>query len=176
MLPKFDESEMKVLRHDVIPGVYGYPDTVIPVLNQPITPKENMLRYLRGEDPLWMPDLQRDCATVCPYVFPDNSARAFGGTDCFGIQWKQEPNIGAAMVKPGTRRLSDITKWREELEWMDPWNIDWQRDFDEHYANALTPERFTSFVILNGFFERTADLTSFEDAFCYILEEPEALE
>ena len=25
------------------------------------------------------------------------------------------------------------------------------------------------------FFERTADLTSFEDAFCYLLEEPEAL-
>lgn len=148
---------------------------MIPRFNRPISPRENILRYLRGENPLWMPDMRRDCATVCPYAFPDNRARAFGGADCFGIQWTYEPNIRAAMVTPGTRRLSDITRWREELEWFDPWSIDWQKEIDEHYAQGLSPERFTTFVILNGFFERTADLTSFEDAFCYLLEEPEAL-
>ena len=39
----------------------------------------------------------------------------------------------------------------------------------------ISQDRLTYFIIVNGFFERTADLTSFEDAFCYLLEEPEAL-
>ena len=41
---------------------------------------------------------------------------------------------------------------------------------------AWIPDRPTLFVIVNGFFERLADLTSFEDAFMYLLEEQEALE
>ncbi len=175
MHPPFDERELEVIGQYRLPGLYGGPDKVIPKFNRPIPPRENILRYLRREDPLWMPDMRRDCATVCPYVLPDAYARAFGGTDCFGIQWTYEPNIRAAMVTPGTRRLSDITRWEEELDWFDLRTIDWQKDVEEHYAQGLSPDRFTTFVILNGFFERTADLTSFEDAFCYLLEEPEAL-
>ena len=39
----------------------------------------------------------------------------------------------------------------------------------------MAEDRFSYFVIVNGLFERTADLTSFEDAFCALLEEPEEL-
>ena len=52
----------------------------------------------------------------------------------------------------------------------------WERDFEENYKGKLSPDRPTVAVLVNGLFERTADLTSFEDAFCYLLEEPEALQ
>ena len=85
-----------------------------------------------------------------------------------------EPLTRAAMVKPGTRRLDDITNWKT-LEFPDLRAIDWEKDYKERYEGKISKDRLTYFIIVNGFFERTADLTSFEDAFCYLLEEPEAL-
>lgn len=171
----FNEDELKVTGEYFLPGIYGGKAKATPKFNRPITPRENMIRYLKGENPLWMPDTRRDCATVCPYVMPDSYARAFGGIDWFGIDWTYEPKSNAAMVTPGTRRLSDITEWENELVFPDLNAIDWEADVRDNYAKGLSEERFTTFVILNGLFERTADLTSFADAFCYLLEEPEAL-
>ncbi|MGL4282456.1 MAG: uroporphyrinogen decarboxylase family protein [Eubacterium aggregans] len=108
-------------------------------------------------------------------VMPYATARAFGGTDWFGIEWECEPLTKAAMVKPGTRRLSDITQWESEIIWPDLKAIDWQKDYEDNYKDRIADDRFSYFVIVNGLFERTADLTSFEDTFCYLLEEPEAL-
>lgn len=172
---KFDENELKPIGEYHLPGIYGGSPKTVPKFNRPITPRENMIRYLTGKDPLWMPDTRRDCATICPYVMPDSYARAFGGPDWFGIEWEYEPKTRAAMVKPGTRRLSDITRWKEELTFPDLNAIDWEADRKNTYGDGLSKDRFTTFVILNGIFERTADLTSFEDTFCYLLEEPEAL-
>lgn len=175
MAHTFQEKELEVIGEYRLPGIYGGTDKIIPKFNRPITPKENLLRYLEDDNPLWMPDMRRDCATICPYIMPDSYARAFGGTDWFGIEWQYEPTVRAGMVKPGTRRLSDITNWETELQFPDLNAIDWEKDARETYGEGLSPDLFTSFVILNGIFERTADLTSFEDAFCALLEEPEAL-
>ena len=109
-----------------------------------------------------------------PLVMDDARARNFGGKDWFGIEWEYEPLTKAAMVKPGTRRLEDITDWRS-LEFPDLSAIDWEKDYKERYEGKISEDRLTYFIIVNGFFERTADLTSFEDTFCYLLEEPEAL-
>ncbi|MGL6294068.1 uroporphyrinogen decarboxylase family protein [Eubacterium aggregans] len=156
-------------------GIYGVPDSVEPKRNYPITPKENMLRMLRGEMPLWVPNQTTDNNAIQPMVMPYATARAFGGTDWFGIEWEYEPLTKAAMVKPGTRRLSDITQWESEIIWPDLKAIDWQKDYEDNYKDRIADDRFSYFVIVNGLFERTADLTSFEDTFCYLLEEPEAL-
>lgn len=169
------ESELQVIGQYRLPGIYGGSEKTVPKFNRPITPRENLIRYLKGENPMWMPDMRRDCATICPYVMPDSYARAFGGVDWFGIDWTYEPNVKAAMVTPGTRRLSDISRWEEELVFPDLDAIDWEADVQRNYAQGLSADRFTTFVILNGLFERTADLTSFEDTFCYLLEDPETL-
>lgn len=79
------------------------------------------------------------------------------------------------MVRPGTRRLSELTEWRNELVWPDLTAIDWKKDYETHFYN-LPDDRPNLFLIVNGYFERLADLTSFEDAFCYLIEEPEELE
>ncbi len=171
------EEELKVVDEITSIGMYGAPDVKVPRFNYPITPKENMLRMLRGEKPLWVPNQSYENNQIQPMVMPDAMARAKGGIDWFGIEWEYEPLTNAAMVKPGTRRLSDITKWKEELlPFPDPWAIDWDKEINERYAGMIREDRFTYFAIVNGLFERTADLTSFEDTFCYLLEEEEVLE
>lgn len=169
------EKELEIIGEYSMPGIYGAPDTIVPKHNYPITPKENMLRLLRGEMPLWVPNQTLDNNAIQPMVMPDARARSFGGTDWFGIEWEYEPLTKAAMVKPGTRRLSDLTNWREELVFPDLSAIDWQKDYEENYKGRIAEDRLSYFVIVNGLFERLADLASFEDTFCYLLEEPEEL-
>ena len=157
-----------------IPIPYGAPEFETVKFNTPITPKENVLRIYKKEKPLWMPSLYFDVNFIQPLVMPDAYARCKGGIDWFGIEWEYEPQTKAAMVKPGTRRLDEITNW-EKLVFPDLSAIDWQKDYDENYKDKIDPDKATAFVIVNGLFERTADLTSFEDTFCYLLEEEEAL-
>jgi hypothetical protein len=106
---------------------------------------------------------------------PDAYARNHGGIDWFGIEWQFEPLTAAGMVKPGTRRLSDITEWENEIVWPDLQAMDWAGDYEKNYKDVVDPSRPTMFIIVNGCFERLADLTSFEDTFCYLLEEEEAV-
>ena len=169
------EVENKKL-NNIVPPPYGVVAIQTYKFDTPISEKENLFRIVRNEKPLWMPVMGGDINFIQPLAMPDALARWKGGKDWFGIEWEYEANINAAMVKPGTRRLSDITKWEEELEFPDLNDIDWQKDYDENYKGKLDPTRATMFAIVNGLFERTADLTSFEDTFCYLLEEEEVLE
>lgn len=171
----FNEEELKVVGEYTNLSIYGAPEMKVPKYNYPITPKENMLRMLRGEMPLWVPNQTLENNQIQPICMPDAKARNYGGLDWFGIEWEYEPLTKAAMVKPGTRRLSDITEWEKELVFPDLSEIDWQKDYEENYKGKVTEDRLSYFIIVNGLFERTADLTSFEDTFCYLLEEPEAL-
>ncbi|MBQ8307083.1 MAG: hypothetical protein IJX90_12805 [Blautia sp.] len=178
MSQNYDElikEELKVVGQYSMPGIYGAPDNIQNKYNYPITPKENMLRMLKGEMPLWVPNQSIDNNAIQPLVMPDAMARNFGGVDWFGIQWTYEPLSKAAMVTPGTRALSDIENWKEEIKWPDLSAIDWKKDYEDNYKHRISPDRFSYFVIVNGLFERTADLTSFEDAFCALLECPDEL-
>lgn len=172
----FDINELNdVGRYAFIPGPYGMSIAPARKFATPITPKENILRVYRGEQPVWLPNITVDCNMVQPEVMPDAYARNHGGTDWFGIEWQYEPNTAAGMVKPGTRRLSSITNWEKEIVWPDLNAIDWEKDYNDNYASIIDPDRATMFMVVNGLFERTADLTSFADTFEYLLEEPEAL-
>ena len=162
-MSKYPFNEAEELKdvgvYPAVPGPYG----------MPAFPKR------RFNTPLWMLNMPTDFNVIQPDVMPDAYARNHGGIDWFGIDWQYEPLTAAAMVRPGTRRLSDITKWKEELVWPDLKAIDWAADYEKNYAPVISKDRPTLFVIVNGFFERLADLTSFADTFCYLLEEPEAV-
>ncbi len=173
----FDPKEISVDEYyPKMPPLYGMDMAPTRKFNTPITPKENFLRVCRKEKPLWLPNMATDFATIQPIVMPDANARVHGGIDWFGIQWEYEPLSNAAMVKPGTRRLSDVTNWESELVFPDLNAIDWQKDYDETYKDCLSDDLVVNFVIVNGLYERLADLTSFEDTLCSFLEEPEAVE
>ena len=127
MADKYDEmidQELKQVGEYTVMSIYGSTEGKAPKYNYPITPKENMLRMLRGEKPLWVPNQQIENNQIQPVVMPDAKARNFGGTDWFGIQWTYEPLSHAAMVTPGTRALSDIENWEKEIQWPDLSEID----------------------------------------------------
>jgi len=86
-MANFNEKELEIIGQYNMPGIYGAPDCIVPKQNRPITPKENMLRMLNGEMPLWVPNQTYDNNAIQPMVMPDAKARAFGGTDWFGIEW-----------------------------------------------------------------------------------------
>lgn len=162
--------------YPAVPGPYGMPTFPKRRFNTPITAKENFELVKKGEKPVWMMNMPTDFNVIQPEVMPDAYARNHGGIDWFGIDWQFEPLTQAGMVRPGTRRLSDITNWEEELVWPDLNAIDWAADYEKNYAPVMSEDRPTMFIIVNGCFERLADLTSFEDTFCYLLEEEEAVE
>lgn len=171
----FSEDEMKIVgEYSSAAGFFGKPQPSCPKYNRPVTSRENFEMMLRGEVPYWAPNLLCDCNLLQPLVMKDAAARSFGGIDWFGIDWQFEEASGAPMVRPGTRRLSSLENWREELVWPDLQAIDWEKDYRENFGN-LPEDRPNIFLIVNGCFERLADLTSFADAFCYLIEEPEEL-
>lgn len=170
----FSKDELKdVGMWKAVPKPYGVPAYPMRKFNTPITPKENFLRVCRNETPLWMPNATVDFNAIQPEIMADAYARNHGGKDWFGIEWQFDTASNAAMVKPGTRRLSDITRWREELEFPDLGAIDWEKDYKDNYGAFMEPDRAILFIIVNGCFERLADLAGFMDAFTYLLEEPE---
>ncbi len=162
--------------YPAVPGAYNIPSFPTRRFSTPITPKENTFRVFRGEKPEWLPNMSTDFNFIQPAVMPDAYARNNGGTDWFGIEWQYDPANRAAMVTPGTRRLSEVENWKEELVFPDLLAIDWQKDYDDNYKSLLAPERATCFVIVNGYLERLADLSGYENALCAYLEEPEIVE
>ena len=72
-------DELRVTGEYRVPGIYGATDSIVPKYNFPITPKENMVRMLKGEKPLWVPNQILDNNAVQPLVMPDARARNFGG-------------------------------------------------------------------------------------------------
>lgn len=97
-----------------------------------------------------------------------------GGFDWFGVEWEFVPAVLAPMVKPGTQRLSDVTRWKEELVFPDLDAIDWEAAAAKETAKWDRENKISFMMLINGIFERTHALIGFEDALCAMYEEPEA--
>lgn len=97
-----------------------------------------------------------------------------GGLDWFGVEWEFAPAVLAPMVKPGTQRLTDVTKWKEELVFPDLAQYDWEKLAAESTKDWDRENKISFMMLINGIFERTHALMGFEDALCAMYEEPEA--
>ena len=95
------------------------------------------------------------------------------GKDWFGVDWTFVPEAGAPMVTPGTQRLTDIAKWREELDFPDLASIDWEKSAAEETAGWDRENKLSFLMIINGPFERMHALMGFEDALCAMYERPD---
>ncbi len=148
----------------------------------PITPRENWIRMLRREKPMWMPTYS-GCQLFMPKIIPDNIARAMvietetvppdqvGGKDMFGINWVYVPTVNGSMEDPDEPHLlDDVSEWREKVKFpnMDEW--DWagcaarNKDF-------FDPNRFRQTWFFTGFFERLISFMGFEDAAMTLIDE-----
>lgn len=155
----------------------------MPRLNTPITPRENFLMLLRGEEPLWMP-LGGDAGTMTPSIVPDNVSRGFvieavpfdpnkdgGGPDMFGVEWEWVPTAGGSMVRPGMPKVPDITEWENYITFPDIDSYDWAGSAEANRKNIESNDRLRGATILNGLFERLISFCNMNEAMVAMVDE-----
>ncbi len=100
--------------------------------------------------------------------------RPFGGTgyDVFGVHWSAAPQ--ASHYTPGQPPIyDDIERWQEQVRFPNLAHFPWD-DLRRQAAQIDRTQFLVSAVLLNGPFERTTTLTSFEDCLVNLITEPEA--
>lgn len=157
------------------PGPRSYPR-----FHTPISPKENWMRAMKHQKPLWFP-MRSDCVNFTPRCVPDNVARVFvndggpatstsGGKDMFGIEWVYVPVARGSMVKPGMPALENIEDWEAVLTFPDIESWDWAGNAELSKA-YLDSDRIKEAWIFTGYFERLISFMDFENAAVAMIDE-----
>lgn len=172
--PKFNEKELENTVAET--GMFG----AIPRYNYPVTPKE-AYRAMLDHKPIWQ-TTGVESMLFTPMCYPDNIARAFifegrpfnpadgGGKDMFGIEWEYIPVAGGSMVRPGKPFLEDVDEWYDKVVWPNPDEWDWAgtAEANKEYLNT---DKFITFWIMNGWFERLISFMEFEGAIMAMADE-----
>ena len=176
---KFDpEKEMQV--RGIYPQTgtwYGNPYMPVEMLTQPITPAENLLRYYRGEDYEWIPDLSSDSLDLTPDCNPDASASDYtGGLDAFGVKWIPvgDGSMLPAFVEPGFFLIDDIADWRT-MKWPDVDSWGWEEYGKMFRERHKDDDRLRRGTLLSGYFERLISIMTFEGAAMALITDPDSV-
>ncbi len=146
-----------------------------PLGERPITPRENLRRLFAGEVPMWMPVWLVDSQYCWPDVVLEHPKYELDGLDWWGTEWVSDENSGGMMVKPGTRVLSDIANWRNEVKIPNLETDDFQSDA-QLQVRRYDPERMHLFHLPEGLFERLHELMPFDEAILSFYDDPEAVQ
>ncbi len=172
-------DELKILEPVPMPKACFWPAPA--VRNSIITQRENYLRILRREKPMFMA-IDLDEYMLSPAIFPDAVARGFvvdmdgmpesgpGGKDMFGIEWEYVEQVGGSMVRPGAPAVEDIHKWEEAIVFPDIEQWDWEGSAKRN-APLHTSAFATNVWIMNGIFERLISFMDFENAAVALVDE-----
>lgn len=134
----------------------------------PITQRENVMRALNHEKPVWMPNLYGDSQMVNSALNKDVGARTTDGVDWFGTFYKYEESQKGTTPMPGL--LNDITEWREKFKAPDLSQFDWKGEAAEFKRD---PNKALYMRMSNGTFERLHICMGFEQALVDLISEPE---
>jgi hypothetical protein len=144
-----------------------------------LTAKENFLETIRPDG---KPDRLVNCYEVMELVFlptlmAEHHSCAPGGMakDAYGVTWKWAEGQPAAAPWHTEDNLviDDITLWKEQLVFPEPWDADWsmaEQQRDKTRADGQIDAAFFP----TGVFERLHMLLGFEGALVAMMEEPEA--
>lgn len=134
-----------------------------------INGRENLLAIFRHEKPKRLPRP----ADTCTMRFPgDQSTTDEAGNDWWGVRWVPVPYAGQMIDEKQKPILSDLTKWREQIQVPDPYVMcDWERVSRAGSAHWNRGEQMGTLILLEGHFERMHSLMGFEDALCAFYDE-----
>ncbi len=175
---KFDPKELEITGY-ITTGSAFMPS--VPLYNSPISRRENYIRALRKEHPLWLPHAS-DTKYFFPYCVPDNIARGmvssptpispdqFGGKDMFGIEWEYVKKVNGSMVRPGDPLVKDIDHWEDDMQFPDIESWDWE-GCAEASAPLISDGRFLKVSLFTGFFERLISMIEMTDALMVMIDE-----
>lgn len=140
------------------------------------TNKEALLSAYKKVQPEFIP-AEKSCSVEI--VMPGD--RYFGpeaeGYDMFGVRWTQlgpNPALDGNTPTPGYRRLEDITKWKEAVQFPNLDALPLELIFGGMMQNVDREKTVVKGLLLSGTFERMNQLMGMEDAMCALLLEPEA--
>lgn len=180
----FNKEEVRVNGYYESP-IPGRPSA--PILNSPLTAKENILMALRGEKPCWYPSVSMiggDYKPFRPRMFPDNYVAHYimdgeppiDWTDIsliqpswFDTMWQFEPVAGGALPVPGSQKIDDINDW-EMLTFPNLDDYDWEgcAKANEAYLNSELP---VEFGIPTGYWERLMAILPVTEAAMALIDE-----
>lgn len=156
-----------------------------PIFQSPITPRENLEMFLKGQKPLWLPCFMEQ-KMFMPSIVPDYVARGpineyrpypmdrLGGADMFGVEWIFDPKAFGAMVRPGNPKVPDINRWEKYICFPDLDAYDW---IGSAQANQefLNDRRAIKMVVYTGLFERLISFVDMGNALMALVDEDEKI-
>lgn len=153
----------------------------VPVLERPISIRENFIRAYKRQNPLWVPDSRTDITGVMIAVLTgageaDWSRKdRYDWQDWFGVQWIFVPEAGGPMLKPGTQYLDDILNWEKKVKFPDLNDYDIER-LCKKFMETYDREKILHVNIGLGCTERlVALLGGYTEAMVAMALEPDAV-
>ena len=139
-----------------------------------LTPKENYLRAIRRQSPVWVP-MENDRSILKSLWMPIVERPTAAGKDVFGVEWAYNADAeGGTYPSEKNLVLTDITRWREQVVFPTVDDVDWERARD--WADSIDRE---SYLIEGrsemGLFERTYLLMVMENALMAYYTDPEEM-
>lgn len=184
MRPAFSEKELETK---------GYYDSPIPdkpgapILNSPVTAKENILMALNGKKPYWYPlvgMIGGDYKPLRPRIMPENFIAHYvmdgeppinwdgipiDQLGWFDSMWRYEKVAGGPMIVPGSNKIDDICDW-EKLTFPKLDNYDWEANAkaNKAYMDCGLP---VVYGIPTGFWERLMSILPVMNAAIALVDE-----
>ncbi len=133
--------------------------------------RDELLEVYRHKNTGYVPCFFTDFNVSRPMAIDERAEQ--GGKDWFGVDWTFVPEVMAPMVTPGTKVITDITKWKEQVTFPDLSQYDWEKLAAEETKDWDRENKISYVMLINGIFERTHALMGFEDALVAMYEHPD---
>lgn len=129
---------------------------------------------MRGEMPEYVPNYNLFAwRAQCSFLFKNRELNG-KGFDVFGVEFVGTKEAdGAALPKPGSYILDDITRWRDVIKAPDLSNIDWETMAKKDLAHIDRRVDPAYCFTHNGYFQALMNFMGFTEGLCALHEEPE---
>lgn len=150
-----------------------------------LTPKQNYLMMLNGEQPEWIPQysfgpMPGADKPVASHMFEPRIISEFrrnnGGKDIWGVNFIATYETGNALIpEPNNFIVEDITKWRDVIKAPSLEGIDWEKMVnDDIKASGIDREQTALALNLHmGYFQELMAFMGFSEGLTAMFEEPE---
>jgi hypothetical protein len=151
-----------------------------------LTPKENYLMCLRGEQPEWVPwytmgafpgwKWELPSQIFEPPILGEHRMRG-GGKDLWGVNYVATDSAEMALIPDHNfiLPLDDLPRWRDIIKAPDFSDVDWEQEVKKHFDLIPIDRKNTgvAFALHFGYFQHLASFMGFSDAMIAMAEEPD---
>lgn len=137
-----------------------------------MSPKENLLRVIRHDNPQWVPNGMEAVITISPPVV-ERPAQA--GFDAFMVHWSLNPEAeGGTYPTHGGNTIKDICRWQDQITIPDVSALDWT-SVAEQAKNVDRDQHLLQGFVEMGLFERSYLLLGMSEALICYMEHPKEM-